>query len=485
MAALACDHPLDLLALVSGLLSILDPRTEDPFHPERTSATLPRDELLQTFFDLDMVGTSALLAGVAGLSDDDVLQRRVQHALADRGHLLPRWLTELSRSTPAPRTVEVVHVLGDGDNVLVGVRLSGGAELTAVVYIDHNLGTVVKDAFVVPQPINEPNKTYAPGSPETVAHDLAPADARARITDAIEAGAHTYPPYETDSWPSCRPLVEWMVAMLPAGGTGYERIEWSDGALSDLGERFLTSAHGRGFDDPDHRSLLESLLWFGSGHGPCDPLHWSPPAVEILLLDWIPRKILAETAFLAKAPAVLRAFIRFCHEERGVRSTHTADTLAVVDQYEREYQRIIRAPRPRVPAALMTAFGAIDPDALLSDASVLDDEVLREIVLDELRRAVGGGQVLDRLDADPLPDEDVDWAALPADIHERVGDVLVLVDRFCAERTDVEFRTVCRRRLTRAAAADPGIFRRRRRADTARSNSSPAGWPSVSLTALN
>ena len=49
------------------------------------------------------------------------------------------------------RAQEMVHVLGDGDNVHLAVRFAGGAELTAVVYIDHNMGTLVKDAFVVPE----------------------------------------------------------------------------------------------------------------------------------------------------------------------------------------------------------------------------------------------------------------------------------------------------------------------------------------------
>ncbi len=56
---------------------------------------------------------------------------------------------------------------------------------------------------------------------------------------------------------------------------------------------------------------------------------------------------------------------------------------------------------------------------------------------------------------------------MPADIHDRVAEVLGLVDRFCAERLDTEFRTACRRLLARAAGTDPAIFRRRGRADTA------------------
>jgi hypothetical protein len=33
-------------------------------------------------------------------------------------------------------------------------------------------------------------------------------------------------------------------------------------------------------------------------------------AVEILLADWIPRKIVADVAYLSNAPELLRAFIR-------------------------------------------------------------------------------------------------------------------------------------------------------------------------------
>lgn len=65
---------------------------------------------------------------------------------------LPPWLRELAKATPY-RTVEMTHVLGDGDDVIIGVCLHGRSELTVVVYVDHDLGTVVNDAFVVPDPI--------------------------------------------------------------------------------------------------------------------------------------------------------------------------------------------------------------------------------------------------------------------------------------------------------------------------------------------
>ncbi len=363
-AALDDGEPLTLLGLVSSLLAALDPRRRSPFERAPDPELPSRDELVGTFLDVELEETSALLAVIPGLSGDEMLRQRVQREITARAHALPAWLAELHQARPVDRAVEVVHVLGDGDNLIVGARLPGGNELTAVVYIDHNMGTLVKDAFVVGEPLPElvEQMMSVGADPDTVARDLGPADARVRITEAIERGAITFPPCETDTWPACRPLVEWIIGMLPAAGTGYQRPEWDDAARDDLAERFLASPFGTGFDDDDHRALLGSLLWFGIDYGPGDPLRWSPTAVEILLADWIPRKIVAPAAQLAKAPDLLRSFIRFSHHERGIRPALTDQTLAAVDEHEPDYQRVIRSPRPQGPAALLAAMGALDPE---------------------------------------------------------------------------------------------------------------------------
>ncbi|MGI8874675.1 MAG: DUF6398 domain-containing protein, partial [Egibacteraceae bacterium] len=79
---------------------------------------------------------------------------------------------------------------------------------------------------------------------------------------------------------------------------------------------------------------------------------------------------------------------------------------------------------------------------------------------------------LDALDTEPLPDEPLDLGEVPEDIHERVIEVAGVADACCGELLDtddraVEYRTAGRRLLADVAAADPGIFRRRGRADTA------------------
>ncbi len=466
--ALTDDHPLSLLAQASTLLAVVDPRNRDPF--ERPGEGPPRldwDVFLATLFEVERRETTALLTAFAEMTPDELAAARIRRELATRDDLLPSWLVGLS-DVEAYRAVEMVHVLGDGDNVMLGVRFPAGHELTVVVYIDHNLGTVVKDAFVVPGSVAELidfMREKSDDDPDTVWDDLDAADARARITEGIEAGAMTVPRFETDTWPACRPLVEWIARLLPSGGRGYVRPEWDDDAQAALKARFLASPFAAGLDD-DHVELLEQVLWFATGYGPGDPLRWSPVAVELLLVDWIPRKIVAGASYLSKAPDLLRAFIAFCHAERGIRPLLTEQTLAAVDHYEPEYQRTIRSPRPQGPEALLAAMGVLDPDG---PWALPDDEPLdyRELMLDTLRRAVGGEAALDDLDDRSLPNEDFDWNGIPPDIRATVDEVLVLCDRCCDELLDGEYRTACRRFLTIVASGDPSVFRRRARTDTA------------------
>ncbi len=458
--ALAADEPLPLLGLASSFLAAFDDRRSR--FGQRDPELPALGEVVDTFFEVELVETSALLAAIAGLGGDDVLRHRVRRELGARGHVLPRWLVALDEARPADRVVQMRHVLGDGDNLLVGIRLPGGPELTAVVYIDHNLGSLVKDAFVLPAGVVEVVELMrrTADDPDVAFTDPPPADARARIEEAIQIWSMTVPPLESDTWPACRAVVEWACSLLPAGGTGYERPEWTDEELTALGRRFFDSPFGAGLDDEDHHGLLESLLWFGSGYGPGDPLHWSPVSVEILLVDWIPRKIVADAPYLAKAPELLRAFVRFCHAERGIRAELTAETLAAVDEYEPQYQQTIRTPRPQGPEALLVAMGALDAAGPWPAVPGADDDV-EAIGRDRLAEAVGGFEALEELDDVPLPDEPFRWEAVPADLHERVAEVLGLVDRCCAELLDVELRTAGRRLLARVAADGPGVLRRR------------------------
>lgn len=466
------SHPWELLCFVSSLLAAVDRRDVDPFKRARgevpTAPTL--QELVDSLADVDMVETTALLTVLGEMVSDQLLAKRIRRELAGRDHGLPGWLRYLA-PVGVDGALVMSHVLGDGDNVMLAVRTAAGDDLTVLVYIDHNLGTLVKDGFVVEGPLDVVVGRFreaSDGDHDVTFRELDLADARVWITEAIEKGAITYPPFETETWPACRPLMEWVVRQLPEGGTGYMRPEWDEDDRAELTEQFFASPFGQGHNDED-RQLFESILWFACDYGPGDPLRWSPVAVEMLLADWLPRKVVADADFLSRVPDLLRSFIGFSHAERGIRKTLTDETLDAVDRWEPDYQKTIRSERPQGPAALLAALGVLDGDAL--SAAAFEDldpyGSFARSMLATLRDTVGDEEALRSLDADPLPDEPLDWEVIPDDVHDRVGEVLELVDRCCEELLDVEYRTACRRLLADVVAGDPEILRRRGRADTA------------------
>jgi len=238
----------------------------------------------------------------------------------------------------------MTHVLGDGDDYVIGVTLPSGHALSVLVYVDHNLGTVVKDAFVIPEPLEDLAITMGTliEDPDQVLTRTDPAGARAAVEAAIDSGAQLYPPLTSDSWPMCRPLVEWM---LPTGGAPPDWREWTEQEQAEVAEAFFASPYGTPLDREDERGLLESVLWLGTSYAPGDPLRWSPVSVEMLLADRFPRKVIAEPAYLAKLPDLVRAFIRYCHDRNHIRGDLTEATLAAVDQYEPEYRQLIHSDR--------------------------------------------------------------------------------------------------------------------------------------------
>jgi uncharacterized protein DUF6398 len=452
----ASGEPLGFLAYVSTLLAAVDPRAQHPFERDRDGperATLPA--LTESFAEVVLPETTALLAALAELGPDELIRARARRALAARADPLPGWLARLGEAS-VYRAVESTHVLGDGENVLLGARLPGH-ELTMVIYIDHNLGTVVKDAFPVPGPVSdvESRLREAAGDPDITFRAIGLADARARIAEAIDVGAITFPPFETETWPASRPLTQWLLRLMPGGGTGYVRPAWSEAAKKKLAKRFFASQFGAPLDDPDHRDLLDQFLWFGTGYGPGDPMRWSPVAVEILLADWIPRKIVADVAYLSKAPGLLRAFIRFCHAERKIRPELTSQTLTAVGKHEPEYQRVIRSPRPQGPMALLAKMG------VLGDEEPWEDEPFdfHQHFLDQLAEEVGGQDTLDCLDSAPLRAEEFAWDQVPADLRDRAGQVLGACDRCCDGLLGDEYKTACRRLLARALPGMSSMMR--------------------------
>jgi len=321
-SALARGHPLHLLSTASLMIHVAKRESRDTsrLHNVLTGVNRVRNR-----------ETTALLAVVPELLvDDPAAQLRCQREVAERNEHLPRWIAALPRVV-VYRAVRRTHVFGDVDEVVIGMRLDGGHELTAAVQIDHNMLSSVADAGVVPDAIDEVLARVVESSSDTDVFEMALVDARVWIEDALNM--RTLAP-ETETWPLYRALVQWLIARIPDGGE--HRLpagEWK--SYEELCDRFFATSSAAPFTDSGHRELLLELFETGTGA----PLRWSAARVEQAIggapnsEDSIPLEVALD------APDLLRAFIPYAHAQSGIRDELTARTLAMVDALRSSYKR--------------------------------------------------------------------------------------------------------------------------------------------------
>ncbi|MGY4653748.1 hypothetical protein [Mycobacterium sp. URHB0021] len=289
------------------------------------------DRILDGLIGVRERAGTALLAVIAELLVDDPAQQlRCRREVAERRDHLPQWITALPR-VDVYRAVHITNAFGDFDEVVIGMRLDGGHELTIAVGIDHNVCSTVTDADAVPDPIDEALARAAESRSETHVFEMGLADARAWIGDALDKP--TLAP-ETETWPQCRPLIQWLVGRLPEGGDRRSPA-WEWQSNEELCDGFFATSSAAPFTDFSHRELLLELFETGTG----DPLRWSSVRVEGAIggtpdiADGLPLEVALD------APDLLRAFIPYAHGQSGIRDELTSQTLAVVDALRSSYKR--------------------------------------------------------------------------------------------------------------------------------------------------
>lgn len=320
--------PLELLGIVSLLIEATkpDPLAWLPSRPKRETVDLAR--LLDSFVGFQVRETTALLAVLSELLDDSDAQQRCRREVAGRQDVMPPWIADLA-DVDVYRAVRKTHVLGDGDEILIGAKLATGDELTCAAYVDHALYSVVKDAFVIPDSIDTVVRVASEHNtdPDTTFVDMDLADARAWLDhglaqDPLFTG-------QTDTWPGCRPLLHWLIRHLPTGGNKRESPDWDTESLEELCDAFFASERGATFDRREHRRLLEGLLATG------DPLRWSVPRIERLFrTDDYEGDV--PLAVVLDAPQLLARFIPFAHARSGIRDELTAEALAAIEEITRK-----------------------------------------------------------------------------------------------------------------------------------------------------
>lgn len=324
------DDPLNLLVFASMQVQALTP---DPFAKYRSHQREPMDidYLLGRFLSEPSPEIAIFVALFAELLDDAPLKLRYQYAVEEHRELLPRWTAELPNAH-AYKAVRITHVLGDSDQVMIGVRLVGGREATFVVVIDHLGDSEIEDAFLSSASIDTGLAAFsAAADPDCTVVDMSLADARAWLEHGLKRDLVLH---DTATWPDCRPLLRWLTFRLPAGGNCHQSPAWTWEATAPLCEEFFASEKGEPFDARDHGDLLRELMESGTE----DPLRWSAARVDQVLgsSGW---DTYAPLEVRLDVPDLLRAFIPFVHSRSGIRDGLTAEAIAVVDEMAMSYRR--------------------------------------------------------------------------------------------------------------------------------------------------
>ncbi|MBJ7453632.1 MAG: hypothetical protein JHC71_16345 [Blastococcus sp.] len=159
--------------------------------------------------------------------------------------------------------------------------------------------------------------TVGGGDPDVRVRDIAPADARARLADALRDPDLDVLSGRSTPWRQLRPLVGWLVSVLPDGGDASVPGLWDDVDLDDVVAGFLASQWGRPWVRGGLPELVEAVLGDGLGNGLGDPLLWALHHVA-RLLDHESSALDHDELDTARTPELLRDVIRYGHAERGL-----------------------------------------------------------------------------------------------------------------------------------------------------------------------
>ena len=300
-------------------------------------------------------------AGWAGAAGD---------RLAATGVPEPPWATDLGQARPTAAALMSEESFDDGLSVMVEFTGPGVETHTVGIYIDHNMGGLVKDCFLA-GPLTEIRGQFnrsAPNHVGLVVRDLDLAEARARVAAALFMLDHTYDPPVSEDVRPMRAFVDARMRLLPEGfelSDDYEEVtpEQRDALLAD----FLSSPEGRRWrGDEDAVDVAALAIDFGADYNHGGPLRWSPVVVEIFTTSWLARKATREPEFFARVPDVLRDWVKYAGRRQGVPAAPLREAVAAVKHYRQEMLDAVGDPDAWGPAKAF-AVAALEAGVDLTD----------------------------------------------------------------------------------------------------------------------
>lgn len=334
---------------------------------------------------LEALGTAPALAtlralGAVGAVEHARRAREAADRLAARGLPEPAWSAALGQARPVAAALMSEEAFDDGLSVMIEFAGPGFEPHTLGIYIDHNMGGLVKDVFLA-GPLTEVRSKLGNRAPNQVGIticDLDLAEARARVEAALYMFDHTHDPPVTEDVRPLRALVGARMRTLPGGfelpdDSGEVTPEERDALLAD----FLGSPEGeRWRGDEDGEDLAQLAIDFGARYNHGGPLRWSPVVVEIFMTSWMARKVTREPKFFTCAPDVLRDWVTYAGRRRGVPAAPLREAVAAVEEYREQMLRAVGDPGAWGPAKAF-AVAALDAGVDLTDGEAVEGFVER------------------------------------------------------------------------------------------------------------
>ena len=151
--------------------------------PQHHLEELPEGvDLLDTFLEIDVAETTALLHMVAAMSPDDGLRSRAQAGLTTRRQPMPPQVSGLAQASV---TEALAFSDGAGENLMVELLLPRGVRAVLITYIAWSPVPYMKDAFAIGEPMDEVTRTYR----EIMARDGDSLDEMLETVTLADAGA--------------------------------------------------------------------------------------------------------------------------------------------------------------------------------------------------------------------------------------------------------------------------------------------------------
>ncbi|MGE3329291.1 MAG: hypothetical protein AB7N61_28170, partial [Acidimicrobiia bacterium] len=156
-AALTEDSPFRLMCQASALIDVMR-RRHDIALVDPGLGNVSDGDVFETFVTSGIRETAALAMAVAVMHPDLFVAARIRNTLKDMDiPNAPRWLGSMDHIIVTDALVQA-DPFGDGEIVVLSwvwpsSVLTGASPATAMVHVEHTLGTVVTTAMVVPEPL--------------------------------------------------------------------------------------------------------------------------------------------------------------------------------------------------------------------------------------------------------------------------------------------------------------------------------------------